>query len=100
MSEETTESGIVVVKNGGMRRRWRIRIMSKEPVLIDDTSAFTGTPTEAHQRAYVLARRTSFMVNGPNREIWGYVEGYSTKKREFIRVFEFKTRLREGSEPE
>lgn len=100
MSESRTESGIILARPGGVRRNWKIRVMSQEPTLIDDTSRFTGTATEVHARAYILARRTSFMVNGPNRWVFGYILGQSSKNPDrWVQVFNFKTKLIEEGGP-
>jgi hypothetical protein len=98
-SMERSPSGLIVPKSALPKTPYQIRILSRDPVELEDTSRFTGTWNGALNRAYILARRTSYMVNGPNREVWGTIDRMNKTSREWETVFEFKTRLREGAGP-
>ena len=79
--------------------RFQIRIMSDQPTLIQNKEEVYGTHRSAVNRAYVLARRTSYMVNGPNREVKVSIEIYHYPTGQWETVFQAKTRLREGGKP-
>jgi hypothetical protein len=54
---------------------------------------------EVVQRAYVLARRLSYQVNGRNWEVWGFIEYWNPKKAEWFNIMQYKSRLQEGAKP-
>ena len=80
--------------------KWAIRIMSREPTLIQDKEILyepdlMPPPTAVIRRAYMLVRRTSYMVNGPNREVWWAIDRWVGGRWET--VLEGKSRLRRGA---
>ena len=79
--------------------RFQIRIRSDQPTLIQNKEEFYGPYRDANHRAYILARRTSYMVNGPNREVMVSIEIYHYPSDKWETVFQAKTRLKEGARP-
>lgn len=54
---------------------------------------------EVNQRAYILARRLSYQVNGGNWEVWGFIEYWNPRKEEWVEIMKYKSRLAEGARP-
>ena len=82
----------------GALLRWMLRIRCHEPVLIDDSEEYHGTFDQARGRLYVLVRRTSYMVDGPNREVLWSAESWNVKRGKWETVIQGKSKLREGSD--
>lgn len=78
---------------------WMIRIRSEKPTVIDFSEEMRGDGNDVNNRAYQLARRTSYMVNGPNREVMVSVERFSFRRAKWITVFQLKTKLKDGAGP-
>jgi len=78
---------------------WRIRIRSWEPTLIDDTEIVYGSVEKALARTYQIVSRTSYMVTGPNREVYWAIDAFSKKLRDWEQVVDGKSRLKAGSVP-
>jgi hypothetical protein len=78
---------------------WRILIVSREPTYIDDSEVLQGTLREALARARILVGRTSYMVNGPNREVFWSIEVWNRKRQDWQQVCENKSRMRKGGMP-
>lgn len=79
--------------------KYQIRILSREPVELRDTEIHMNTWEWVLTRCYEQCKRTSYMVNGPNREVWFSIERWSHKRREFITIYQGKTKLKEGVKP-
>lgn len=75
--------------------RWQIRILSNEPVKINYTE-HVSEPTlrPVLNRARTLIGRTSYMVNGPNREVMWSIERWITNDRKWVTVMQGRSRLR------
>lgn len=82
-----------------MHRIYRVRIESKEPVVIRNEEIVYNSWKTAIERAYLLARRTSYMVNAPNRTVYWAVDRWSMNRREWVTCIERVSRLREGASP-
>jgi hypothetical protein len=94
--EITTEAA----QSRGKVNTWRILIVSREPVYIDDHEVLQArTFRETLDRCRVLVGRTSYMVNGPNREVFWAVEMWNRKQQEFQQICDGKSRLRRGAKP-
>jgi hypothetical protein len=91
------KSGIILA-DARPKARFQIRIMADDPQT-EDTTEYYAPWTDVLQRAYVLARRTSYAVNGRNREVRVSIERWSNKDHTWKSVFQAKTRLREGAGP-
>jgi hypothetical protein len=79
---------------------WRILIVSREPVYIDDSEIMQArTFRDVLERARVLVGRTSYMVNGPNREVFWSIEVWNRKAHTWQTICENKSRLKEGIKP-
>lgn len=79
---------------------WQIRVMSKEPTLIQDKELISArTLREVMERARVTVTRTSYMVNGPNREVKWSVDRWNYKKQEWQSIIQGTSRLTEGRKP-
>jgi len=78
---------------------WRILIVSREPTYIDDSEVLQGTLREVLERSRILVGRTSYMVNGPNREVFWSIEVWNRKRQDWQQVCENKSRLNEGLMP-
>lgn len=78
-----------------------ISIRAEVPTKLNDTHEFQGTYTEAMNRAYTLARNTSYMgPKGPNRRVYCMVQGMSnTPGRGLVKVHENWTKLKDGARP-
>lgn len=83
------------------KRLWVITIKAVTPTVLNDTHEFQGTYTEAMNRAYTLARNTSYMgPKGPNRKVYCMVQGMSNVPgRGLVKVKELWTRLKDGAKP-
>lgn len=82
-------------------RLWVINIRAEVPTKLNDTHEFQGTYTEAMQRAYTLARNTSYMgPKGPNRKVYTMVQGMSSDpNRGLVKVHESWSQLKDGAKP-
>lgn len=78
-------------------QQWQIRLRSEEPTLITDTEIVHGSFDKARLRLYVLIRRTSYMVSGPNREVLWSLEGWNPKRNAWESVIQGRSRLKPGS---
>lgn len=78
---------------------WRIRIRSWEPTLIDDEEIVYGIVDKALARTYTLVSRTSYMVTGPNREVYWAIDTWDRKTRDWSQIVDGKSRLKKGSQP-
>jgi hypothetical protein len=79
---------------------WRILIVSRDPTYIDDSEVMQArTFREVLERARVLVGRTSYMVNGPNREVYWAIEVWNRKRQEWQQICDNKSRLRKGVMP-
>lgn len=97
MSNTRRASGIILADNTP-KAKFQIRIMANDPETLDVTEYYT-TWREVLQRAYILSRRTSYSVNGRNREVMCSIERWSNKIGKWVSVFQAKSRLRDGSGP-
>jgi len=84
--------------------KWQIRIMSREPTVIEDKETvyepdLLPPPIPVIRRMYTLVRRTSYMVNGPNREVWWALDRWDWGRGSWECVMNGKSRLRKGSAP-
>lgn len=71
---------------------WLIRVLREKPVELKDKEHFTGTWQGVMQRAWLMAHRASFQVNGPHAEVWVSVERFSVRKFKYISVWQAKSR--------
>jgi hypothetical protein len=90
--------GAVQERNEALSQ-WQIRIRSKEPTLIEDVEIVHGPFTKARLRLYVLVRRTSYMVNGPNREVLWAIDAWHPKRDKWECVVNGRSRLQQGAAP-
>lgn len=79
--------------------RFQVRVRSEAPTLIEDAEIVTGSLAKARVRCYVLVRRTSYMVNGPNREVLWAIDGWNPKRQKWETVVSGKSTLAAGSAP-
>lgn len=84
----------------GATNTWRILIVSKEPVYIDDAEVMQARVfREVLERTRILAGRTSYMVNGPNREVFWAIEMWNRKRQDWQQICDGKSRMRAGGKP-
>lgn len=84
--------------NGGPVGKWQVRIRSEEPTLIEYAEPmWERTMRPVMQRCYELSRRTSYMVEGPNREVWFAIDRWNSKRGEWQNICQGKSRLRKGA---
>jgi hypothetical protein len=74
---------------------WQVRIMVKEPWEIKDTQLFNGTFDLVLDRAMTDVARTSYMVNGPNREVYWSIEQWETGKHKWRPVMQGRSRVKD-----
>ncbi len=77
--------------------KWQIRIRSEEPVLIEFSEQHFG-PVAPMGEVYTLVRRTSYQVEGPNREVWWAVDIWKDDK--WVVVTDGKSRLKADMPPQ
>jgi len=84
--------------------RWQIRLISHEPAEIDYTEIlYERTLRPVMQRARTLIGRTSYMVNGPNREVLWSIERWvndGKHKPGWVSVIQGKSTLRRNAKPQ
>jgi hypothetical protein len=80
--------------NGKSIYKWQIRIRSEEPTLIEYTEMLYE-PDMPMAEVYKLVRRTSYMVEGPNREVWWAVDIWKNDNWEC--VIDGKSTLQAGA---
>lgn len=65
----------------GNFKRWQIRILSDKPWIIQDAEEIhTNELRDVLARTGLLVHRTSWMVNGPNREVCWAVDEFKGSK--------------------
>jgi hypothetical protein len=80
--------------------RWQIRILSREPWLIENSEIiFRPTLREVLERVSTQVRRTSYMVGQPNREVLWAVDRWNYAARRWEPIINGKSRLRKGAGP-
>jgi hypothetical protein len=84
----------IVTGDGGSVYKWQLRIRSEEPTVVDFREAHFGTKAPMGE-LYKLIRRTSYQVEGPNREVWWALDIWKNDQWECI--IDGKSKLREGS---
>lgn len=84
--------------------KWQIRILSHEPVEIKYTEQLRQpTMRPVVERARTLIGRTSYMVNGPNREVMWSIERWvanGKNKPQWITVMQGRSTLRPNARPQ
>jgi hypothetical protein len=84
----------VVTGDGKPIYKWQVRIRSEEPTVIDFKEVHYGNMMPTHE-LYTLVRRTSYMVEGPNREVWWAVDIWKNDAWECI--IDGKSKLHKGA---
>ena len=80
--------------------KWQVRVLSREPTLIDDKEILhVRTMREALERMYTTVRRTSYMVEGPNREVMWALDRWNYNRQEWQCMMNGRSRLRKGAGP-
>ena len=80
--------------------KWQIRILSREPFLIEDSELlFRPTLREVLARCYTTVRRTSYMVGQPNREVLWAIDRWNYKAEKWEPIINGKSRLAKGAGP-
>jgi hypothetical protein len=80
--------------------KWQIRILSREPVLIEDSEVlFVSTLREVLGRCYTTVRRTSYMVGQPNREVFWAIDRWNYLAHKWEPIINGKSRLAKGAGP-
>jgi hypothetical protein len=80
--------------------RWQIRLLCKQPTLIQDKEELcVPTMREVMDRCRVLIGRTSYMVNGPNREVLWAIDRWNTRTQAWVCMLNGKSRLARGEKP-
>jgi hypothetical protein len=82
--------------NGKPLFKWQIRIRSEDPTLIEYTELLYQ-PEMPMMDLYKLVRRTSYMVEGPNREVWWAVDIWDKQKHDWKVTMEGKSKLHNGA---
>jgi hypothetical protein len=85
--------------NGKPLFKWQIRIRSEEPTLIE-YSEILFQPNQPMHDLYKLVRRTSYMTEGPNREVWWGVDRWDISGHRWECVMEGKSKLHNGAGPQ
>jgi len=77
---------------------WQVRVMSREPTLINDKEILhVRTLREVLARTYSTVRRTSYMVNGPHREVMWAIDRWNYNRMEWQCIMNGKSRLKAGA---
>jgi hypothetical protein len=90
------------VSQGRELHSFKLRLMSHEPVELDDTEHFNVFDSgEVLERARKQIRATSYMapVHGPNREVMWSIEWYNTNRGRWETMAQGKSRLKRGMLP-
>lgn len=95
---DLTKTGFVD-GNGKPLHKWQVRIRSQEPTLIEFSETHFGDFNVARLECYKVARRTSYMVEGPNREVWWAIDWWNPEKRSWECIVDGKSKLHEGAAP-
>jgi hypothetical protein len=84
--------------------KWQIRILSREPVVINYAEQMReATLRPVMARTRTLIGRTSYMVNGPNREVKWSVERWvadGNAKPQWITVTQGRSTLKATAKPQ
>lgn len=84
--------------------KWQIRILSNEPVPINYSEQIRRPNLRpVIERARTLIGRTSYMVNGPNREVMWSIERWvadGKHKPQWVTVMQGRSRLRPNARPQ
>ena len=82
---------------------WQIRMLSHEPVKVNySETVHQRTLRPVLERARTLIGRTSYMVNGPNREVLWSIERWvadGKHKPGWVTVMQGRSTLRKGLKP-
>ena len=82
---------------------WQIRMLCHEPAPIDyKEQQYERTLRPVLERARTLIGRTSYMVNGPNREVMWSIERWvadGKHKPGWVTVMQGRSTLRKGLKP-
>jgi hypothetical protein len=85
----------------GKTNTWRILIVSREPTYIDDSEIMQDPYFRpVLERARILVGRTSYMVNGPNRDVYWAVELWNRKAQNWQQICEAVSRMPKGMKPQ
>ena len=94
--QEEKENPALLTGDGKPVFKWQIRIRSEQPTVIDFKSEEYDTNAPMLE-CYKLIRRTSFMVNGPNREVWWAIDLWDSKKHKWETVVDGKSTLKQNA---
>jgi hypothetical protein len=94
------ENPQLLTGNGKPVTKWQIRIRSEEPTVIDFKTIEYDTNAPMLE-CYKLIRRTSHMVEGPNREVWWAIDVWKGRPDDgrWECVIDGKSKLKEGATP-
>jgi hypothetical protein len=77
-------------------RRFQLRLHVEAPFEIDDTELMDAQDLRAvGGRMMVNVARASYMVNGPNREVFWEINLWSTKRHRWEQIAEGKSRQKD-----
>jgi hypothetical protein len=77
--------------------QWRIKVLSNDGINLANEEILVGDePFEIASRALALGRRASYVPDLPNRRVYVSVERWSYKRREWIRVWDRKMKVRDN----
>jgi hypothetical protein len=77
-------------------RRWKIDIISHQPVELHDTEFIDNKDVRpVIYRCYTQVARTSFMVNGPNREVYWTISQWNDKRRVWEEIASGRSKVKD-----